>query len=197
MDKLRISENRRYLETVKGEPVIWIADTAWTIPQRMKWDDVQFFMDTRKSQGFTALQIVALDPERDVEMRNPAGEKALIDDDLSKPNENYFRYLDWILDQAEERELYVLLLPVWGQLVVGEDWSGNRYEKIVTAENAYGYGKWIGERYKDRTNILWCLGGDRQPIHKQKDDYRGIWRLMAEGLAGQSKTKTVSTEQRL
>lgn len=115
-------------------------------------------------------------------MRNPAGEKALIDDDLTKPNEQYFKYLDWIIDEAERNEMYVLLLPVWGQLVVGEDWGGNTYEKIVTAENAYQYGEWIGHRYAECKNILWCLGGDRQPIHKQKDDYRNVRRRMAEGL---------------
>lgn len=182
MEKLMISENQRYFETESGKPFIWIADTAWTIPQRMKWDDVSYYMKKRKSQGFTVLQIVALDPERDLEMRNPAGEKALIDDDLTKPNEQYFKYLDWIIDEAERNEMYVLLLPVWGQLVVGEDWGGNTYEKIVTAENAYQYGEWIGHRYAERKNILWCLGGDRQPIHKQKDDYRNVWRRMAEGL---------------
>lgn len=182
MEKLRISQDTRYFETESGKPFVWIADTAWTIPQRMKWDDVEYYMKKRKSQGFTVLQIVALDPERDVEMRNPAGEKALIDDDLTKPNEQYFKYLDWILEEAERNELYVLLLPVWGQLVVGGDWSGNTYEKTVTEKNAYQYGEWIGHRYADRRNILWCLGGDRQPIHKQKDDYRNVWRRLAEGL---------------
>lgn len=50
-------------------------------------------------------------------MRNPIGEKALIDNDLSKPNERYFKYLDWILDNAEEYGLYVLLLTIFGQRV--------------------------------------------------------------------------------
>ena len=94
MEKLKISKNQRYFETESGKPFVWIADTAWTIPQRMKWDDISYYMKKRKSQGFTVLQIVALDPERDLEMRNPAGEKALIDDDLTKPNEQYFKYLD-------------------------------------------------------------------------------------------------------
>lgn len=183
MEKLRISGNNRYFVTETGEPFVWIADTAWTLPQRMKWDDVDYYMKKRKSQGFTVLQIVALDPERDVEMRNPAGEKALIEDDINRPNENYFRYLDQILDRAEFYGFYVLLLPVWGQLVTGDDWGGGTYPKIVTEQNAYGYGRWIGARYRERKNILWCLGGDRQPIHRQNADYRDVWRRMAEGIA--------------
>ena len=97
-------------------------------------------MQKRKSQGFTVLQIVALDPERDVQMRSPAGDAALLYDNLRTPNEKYFEYLDWIIDKAEEYGFYVLLLPVWGQLVVGDDWAGGVFPKTVTEENAYGYG---------------------------------------------------------
>lgn len=39
------------------------------MPQRMKWDDVEYLMQKRKSQGFTVLQIVALDPVRDAAVR--------------------------------------------------------------------------------------------------------------------------------
>jgi hypothetical protein len=182
MDKLKISENRRYFTHQDGKPFIWLADTDWTLAQRVKWDDVEYLMQKRKSQGFTVLQIVALDPEQDREMRNPAGEKALLNNDLNKPNERYFEYLDWILDKAEEYGFYVLLLPVWGELVVGHNWMGEFSEKIVTEENSYEYGRWIGNRYKDRTNIIWCLGGDRMPIHLGVD-YKNVWRRMAEGIA--------------
>lgn len=182
MEKLRISKNGRYFITPDGKPFTWIADTNWTMPQRMKWDDAEYLMKKRKSQGFTVLQIVALDPERDLEMRSPAGERALLNDNLDTPNERYFEYLDRILDKAEEYGFYVLLLPVWGQLVVGSDWSGSTYEKTVTEENAYRYGCWIGNRYRNKNHILWCLGGDRQPIHLGVD-YKNVWRRMAEGIA--------------
>lgn len=182
MQKLKISENKRYFVLENGIPFVWLADTDWTMPQRIRWDDVEQFMKKRKSQGFTVLQIVALDPEADPEMRSPAGVPALNNNDLLDPNESYFSYLDWILDQAEAYGFYVLLLPVWGQLVVGHNWMGETFEKTVTEKNAFAYGKWIGSRYKDRPNILWCLGGDRQPIHLDVD-YRNVWRRMAEGIA--------------
>ncbi|WP_100407572.1 apiosidase-like domain-containing protein, partial [Bacillus solitudinis] len=182
MEKLKISENRRYFTHQDGTPFIWLADTVWTLAQRLKWDDVEYLMQKRKSQGFTVLQLVALDPEQDKEMRNPAGDKALLNNNLNTPNEKYFEYLDWIVDKAEEYGFYVLLLPVWGELVVGHNWMGEFSEKIVTKDNAYEYGKWIGNRYKDRTNIIWGLGGDRQPIHLGVD-YKDVWRSMAEGIA--------------
>lgn len=36
MERLKISENKRYFVKANGEPFIWLADTAWTMPQRMK-----------------------------------------------------------------------------------------------------------------------------------------------------------------
>ncbi|WNS41827.1 DUF4038 domain-containing protein [Paenibacillus sp. MMS20-IR301] len=182
MEKLKISENRRFFTRQDGKPFIWLADTVWTIAQRLKWDDAEYLMQKRKSQGFTVLQIVALNPEQDKEMKDPAGNKALLHNNLNTPNEQYFQYLDFILDKAEQYGFYVLLLPVWGELVVGHNWMGEFSDKIVTEDNAYEYGKWIGNRYKDRSNIIWCLGGDRQPVHLEID-YKDVWRSMAEGLA--------------
>ena len=75
LSRLSISENKRYFIKEDGTPFLWLADTVWTMPQRMKWDDVEYYMQTRKNQGFAVLQIVALDPERDEDIRNPAGEK--------------------------------------------------------------------------------------------------------------------------
>ena len=41
MERIRVSENGRYLETVSGNPLIWTADTAWTLPPRMKRGDAE------------------------------------------------------------------------------------------------------------------------------------------------------------
>lgn len=182
MEKLRISDNGRYFVTQDGRPFSWLADTAWTVPARLKWDDVSCYMQTRKSQGFTVLQMVALDPEFNPEMLDPDGNPALIDGNADKPNERYFAYFDSVLDMAERYGFYVLLLPFWGQLVTGDDWSGRTWPVTITEKSAYGFARWLGERCRHRKNILWCLGGDRQPIHKGRD-FRPVWRRAAEGLA--------------
>ena len=182
MDRLRISDNGRYFVHEDGTPFIWLADTAWTVPARLKWDDVQYYMKTRKEQGFTVLQMVVLDPEFNEEMRNPCGIRALEDGDLLKPVEAYFSYVDWVLDQAEAYGFYVLLLPLWGEMVVGWDWGGGTHPKYMTAENAAAYGKWLGSRLRHRNNLLFCLGGDRMPVCRG-EDFRQVWRELAEGLS--------------
>ena len=78
MDKLKISKNQRFFVKSDGTPFVWLAYTNWILPQRMKWDDVDYLMQKRKSQGFTVLQIVALDPEQDLSMRNPSSDKIMM-----------------------------------------------------------------------------------------------------------------------
>lgn len=180
--RLRIADNGRYFIDPDGSPFVWIADTAWTLPQRIMWQDVDYYLQLRKAQGFTVIQIVALDPERDVQMRDPAGNPALYDADPTKPNEAYFHHLDRVIDTAASYGLHVLLLPAWGQLVVGDNWMGQTFDRTLTVDNAYTYGEWIGLRYRDRDNVIWCMGGDRMPVHKDVD-YRPVWRALAEGVA--------------
>jgi hypothetical protein len=49
---------------------------------------------------------------------------------------------------------------------------------IFTPENAETYGRFVGDRYKDKP-IIWMLGGDR-PV--ESDKQLAIWRAMAKGL---------------
>lgn len=182
MERLRVSPDGRHLESVSGEPFFWLADTAWTIAGELRWKDARDYMANRREKGFTVLQIVALDPEVDAEMRSPVGEPALIDNDPLRPNERYFSYLDQLIEMAAAHELHVLLLPAWGQLVVGDNWFGGVFEKLFDEEKAFAYGRWIGGRYGRHPHVLWALGGDRHPVHRGVD-YRPVWRRMAEGIA--------------
>ena len=112
------------------------------------------------------MQIVALDPEMDYEMRTPAVSRHYLTMICQNGMKSIFKYLDWIIDEADHRGLYVLLLTCLGPLVVEKIGAARPFDKIVNEDNAYEYGDWIGRPIKDRGNIVWCLGGDRQPIHK-------------------------------
>jgi hypothetical protein len=52
--------------------------------------------------------------------------------------------------------------------------------EIFTPANARVYGRWIGDRYRTRKNIIWILGGDRNPRPNTPD--AEIWRAMAAGI---------------
>jgi hypothetical protein len=58
-------------------------------------------------------------------------------------------------------------------------WPGRWPQEFFTPENAYQYGKFLGTRYKNEWNIVWILGGDRDPEEEQ--DYE-IVRSLAKGI---------------
>ena len=81
------------------------------------------------------------------------------------------------------------LLPTWGDKVT-KIWGEGPV--IFNETNAYIYGKWLGDRYKNYPNIIWILGGDRPPI-TDSVDYRPIWRAMAKGITEGSGSKAIFT----
>ena len=74
--------------------------------------------------------------------------------------------------------MYIALLPTWGDKVFTHNWG--KGPEVFTPENAFVYGKWIGNRYKDQKNIIWVIGGDRNPRPDSQDEE--VWNQMAKGI---------------
>jgi len=69
------------------------------------------------------------------------------------------------------------LLPTWGDKLFRDKWGMG--PEIFNVSTATSYGEFIGRRYKNQWNIIWILGGDRNP--RNEDDV-AVWRAMAEGI---------------
>jgi len=175
LERIIVSENRRFLATASGQPFFWLGDTAWELFHRLNRADAEHYFDVRSQQGFNVIQAVALAEFDGLHTPNANGHTPLLGDDPTRPNEYYFRYMDELIRLAAEKNLYIALLPTWGDKVHGKMWGTGPI--IFNAENAYVYGKYLGERYRNDTNILWMLGGDR-PV----DEYEPVWSAMAGGI---------------
>lgn len=134
-------------------------------------------MKKRAEQGFTVIQAVALAEFDGLHEPNAYGHKPLDNDDPMKPIEDYFKHVDFVVDKAAELGLYVGLLPTWGDKW-NKKWGVG--PEIFNSQNAAAYGQWLGKRYKDKSNVIWILGGDR-PV--DNDNHKAIVRAMAGGLA--------------
>ena len=176
--QLRVSANQRYLQTADGKPFFWLGDTAWELFHRLTREEAEKYLKNRADKGFTVIQAVALAELDGLRDPNPYGEVPLENDDPTKPREAYFQNVDFIIRKAEQLGLYIGLLPTWGDKVFKSTWG--KGPEIFNANNARLYGKWIGSRYKDQKNIIWILGGDRNP--RDENDV-AIWRAMADGIA--------------
>ena len=176
LPRIQVSENRRFLVTETGEPFFWLGDTAWELFHRLTLPEAEHYLETRRQQGFNVIQAVILAEHDGLRTPNANGHLPLLGDDPTRPNEFYFRHVDAILRLAAEKGLYIGLLPTWGDKVCGEFWGVG--PAVFNAENARIYGKFLGERYRNDTNILWILGGDRPA-----EGYEALWAAMAEGIS--------------
>lgn len=156
---LRVSGNGRYLEYSDGTPFLWIGDTAWELFHRLNREEAGIYLENRAKKGFTVIQAVALAELEGETHPNAYGEFPLINKDPTKPNEAYFKHVDYIVDKAASLGLFTGLLPTWGIF-----WKTNPENKrrAFTVENARRYGEFLGRRYKDKP-VIWILGGDQNP----------------------------------
>ncbi|WP_353719385.1 glycoside hydrolase family 140 protein [Dyadobacter sp. 676] len=173
-----VSENKHFL-LKDGKPFCWLGDTAWELFHRLSRPDADYYLQKRAEQGFTVIQAVVLAEFDGLEVPNAYGEKPLIGNDPARPNERYFTHVDYIIDKAASYGLTIALLPTWGDKVFKNTWG--KGPEIFNESNAGTYGKWLGNRYKSRPNLIWVLGGDRQPRKDSRDVE--IWRAMADGIA--------------
>lgn len=177
--KLKVSDNGRFLIKEDGQPFFWLADTAWELFHRCSREEAEQYLEVRRKQGFNVIQAVALAELNGLNDPNPYGHKPLIDNNPATPNPAYFEHVDYIIDKSREMDIYIALLPTWGDKLFKNTWGVG--PEIFNAENARLFGKWIGERYKDRDNIIWILGGDRNPRDGSNDVL--VWNEMAAGIA--------------
>ncbi len=174
--KLKVSDNKHFLVFEDGTPFFYLGDTGWELFHRLNKDDTEKYLENRRSKGFTVIQAVVLAELDGLNTPNAEGNKPLIGNDPLKLNEAYWKHVDWVINKAAEKGIFIGLLPTWG-----DKWNGKwgKDPQIFNPENARSNGRILGERYRSFPNIIWILGGDRPvdgPLQRQ------IITGMAEGL---------------
>lgn len=169
---LKVSDDKRFIIKEDGGAFFWLGDTAWELFHKLNREEVDLYLQNRSEKKFTVIQAVALAELDGLRAANAYGRKPLLQNnrgeydpampDLQVEGGNgytYWDHVDYIIDEAASLGLYIGLLPTWGDKF-NKCWG--KGPEIFNDENARIYGRWLGERYKDRTNIIWILGGDRQ-----------------------------------
>ena len=182
-------QNPHYLAYEDGTPFFWLGDTAWSLFARLGRGEAADYLRHRSRDEFNVIQAVVLWHREGLTRPNAHGDLPLISGDPSKlnvtpgndfgdPDEyDYFDHVEYILEEAQRLGMYVGLLPCWGEFVVPRQGFGI----FDTGGKAYSYGRFLGGRYGKHPNIIWILGGDREP--DERLDGVALWRAMAEGIA--------------
>ena len=102
LPRLKVSDNKRFLVTADGKPFFYLGDTAWELFHRLNRDDADLYLRDRAAKRFTVIQAVVLAEFAGLTEPNALGHLPLTNNDPTKPNEDYFRDVDWVVNRAEE-----------------------------------------------------------------------------------------------
>lgn len=178
---LRVSTDGRHLIHADGTPFFWLGDTAWELFHRLDRDETELYLEDRRRKGFTVIQAVALAELDGLDTPNAYGHTPLVEHDPSRPDvrvgreNDYWDHMDFVVDRASAKGMYVGLLPTWGDKF-NKKWGIG--PEVFTPENARAYARFLGERYRGQP-IIWILGGDRNPENAED---LAIVRAMAAGI---------------
>lgn len=166
-DRIVVSPNRHFFADQSGTPFFWLGDTAWLLFSKLSREETLRYLDNRAVKGFNVIQVMAIN---DPQVKSVTGVPALVDGDPAKPflnggKDSYWDHIDWVIERAGERGIYVGLVAAWGSLVK----SGKLNEG-----NAAAYGAFLGQRYRSKKNVVWIMGGDING-----GDKPAIWNLLA------------------
>ena len=176
---LRIHPNGRYLADEAGKTVWLMGDTAWELFHRLSREEALRYLNCRAEQGFNFIQCVILAELDGLTEPNAYGRLPLLTGENGLPDPalpdtagpySFFDHAEFIVSAAEERGLTMGILPTWGDKF-NRLWGAG--PEIFTPENAFLYGRWLGERLRHHGNIVWILGGDRpltEPVHFAVED---------------------------
>ncbi len=157
---LKVSENHRFLVDENDKPFFWLGDTGWLLFTKLTREDADKYLTDRADKGFNVIQVMVLHSLNSV---NVYGDSALIRENVANPlvtdgnafedttQYDYWDNIDYVIDKAAEKGIYIGMVPVWGS---------NVRNGAVCKSDAVKYASWLANRYKDRSNIIWMNGGD-------------------------------------
>ena len=198
--KLVVNEGSTIIQYKDGTPFLWMGCTAWGMTEWLSREEVDVYLDDRKSKGMNVVQFCLFWGKRvDYPTKftaNPPnfyGHKAFVEingfPDAAKPavvaggtlenSNDYWDHVDYCVQAIKKRGMYAAILPFWGRRYVNGTHGVNSLN-VFTLGNIFQYGVFLGKRYGNEPHIIWVNGGDVKA--DDGGDFLPHYRLMAEGL---------------
>ncbi|MBI5586241.1 MAG: DUF4038 domain-containing protein, partial [Deltaproteobacteria bacterium] len=160
---LKINAANRYLEDQNNQPFFWSGDTAWSLLAQVSREDAVAYLEDRRQKGFTVILVNLIEHQFATNApRNYYGAPPFSGKVFTTPNEAYFAHVDYVLNEAANRGLVVLLTPLYlGYQCGGQGWCPE--VQAATAADLRSWGRYVGNRYRSFDNLVWNIGGDTDP----------------------------------
>ncbi len=165
--RIAVSANHHFLQYANGEPFFWLGDTGWFLFNKLNREEAVYYLSNRAAKGFNVIQCMLI-PH--LPLVNAFGDSAFFGNDITRPRElhgkipvgqyDYWDHVEYIIDEAAKLNMYVGLVPIWGNVAKQ---PANTLDKIKI------YATWLVNRFKLKPNIIWINGGDlRGDIVREK-----------------------------
>jgi hypothetical protein len=164
---LKVGANKRYLVDQTNTPVLLSVDAGWSLIcggyANLKAADADNYLKTRAAYGFNVVIVNLI--EHQFSSNPPAnayGVKPFTGKVFTTPNEAYFKYADSVVNMAAKYGITIMLFPVYSGYQLGSQGWGAEMQSASTSD-MLSWGQYVGNRYKNFPNVIWCIGGDANP----------------------------------
>jgi hypothetical protein len=175
---IKVAPDHRHLVTRSGAPFLVQGDAAWSMISGLTNAEAELYLEDRRKKGFNSIIVNLIEHK----FRGPVDRYGqapfLTPGDFSTPNEKYFEHADWVIHKAAEKGIQVFLAPIYlGYIGTEEGWV----EEALSngPEKCRNWGRYVGKRYAGFDNIVWLIGGDRNP-EKAREEVDAIVRGIQE-----------------
>lgn len=185
---LKVSDNHRFLSTEKNDPFFWLGDTGWLLFTKLTREETEIYLEDRHRKGFNVIQVMVLHDLKHAV--NVYGDSALINNRIDQPKTtpgssfedpaayDFWDHIDYLIDLAGKKGLYMALVPVWGS---------NVRAGMVNSAQAEKYAAWIAKRYHNRTNVIWLNGGD-----VRGSDSTEVWKTIGSTISQANQNQLIT-----
>lgn len=159
---------KAWLEDQNGKPFLWNGDTCWFLTFNITEEDVLHYLDNRAAKGINVVQCMLIPWAREGE-DSWFGEKPFIDQQFDRPNETYWKHVDFVVRAAKERGITLCMALAWSGCC-GEGWNlilRNEHHTQNDYATLKTYARFVGKRYGNAGNVIIFLGGDSSENFEQ------------------------------
>ena len=167
--RLRVAKTGTHIEHADGTPFFVLADTCWVGPGLSTPAEWQFYLQDRKTKGFTAIQFCMIAPWSALPADAEGNVSGKVVDGKWTPNEAYYRRMDARLKAINDAGLLAMPVLCWA-LQKNKDLG-----MMLTTEQATDLVTFELQRYKD-AHALWILAGDNRYTPEETAKWQAVGR---------------------
>jgi len=194
---LKVAPGDHFLVDQKNVPFFIQGDSPWYLVESLNASDVDYYLSNRWVQGYNSIILDIAAQSRDdgqsyegniygqLPFRNTIGGTYT---DLTSWNQNYFTNVDAVIRRAGYYGINVFAYPLY------DGYGGASWYAEMTGNSSnsiWSYGNFIGNRYKNFTNIVWLGAGDYSEPNAPSNS---LWSIVAAGIRSADTNHLISAQ---